>query len=111
MFCSINCIENPYIANYLKKTKQMEYEESTNERENVSQNPPGVYYDKSGNEEEPSIQPISSIRSSKRKVEPTHNVKKKKKRRKNKGKKVKRHLSQIMSLLSPLCLMKVNQIC
>ena len=41
-----------------------------------------------GNEEELSIQPISSIRSSKRKVEPTHNVKKKRKRRGNKGKKV-----------------------
>ena len=41
-----------------------------------------------GNEEELSIQPISSIRSSKRKVEPKHNVKKKKKRRSNKGRKV-----------------------
>ena len=47
-----------------------------------------ISYDESGNEEELSIQPISSIRSSKRKVEPTHNVKKKRKRRGNKGKKV-----------------------
>ena len=37
MFCAENCIENPYIANYLKKIKQIEYEESTNERENISQ--------------------------------------------------------------------------
>ena len=29
----------------------MEDEESTNERENVSQYPPSVYYDESGNEE------------------------------------------------------------
>ena len=33
MFCAVNCIENPYIANYLKSRKQIEYEESTNERE------------------------------------------------------------------------------
>src|SRR6266511_3317122 len=32
MFCAVNCIENPYIANYLKTRKQLEYEESTNER-------------------------------------------------------------------------------
>ena len=30
MFCAVNCIENPYIANYLKTRKQIEYEESTN---------------------------------------------------------------------------------
>ena len=35
MFCVVNCIENPYIANYLKSRKQIEYEESTNERENM----------------------------------------------------------------------------
>ena len=35
MFCAINCIENPYIANYLKTRKQMEYEESTNERKKI----------------------------------------------------------------------------
>ena len=45
MFCAVNCIENPYIATYLKSTEQIEYEESTNERENVSQNPPSVSYD------------------------------------------------------------------
>ena len=88
MFCAENCIENPYIANYLKKRKQMADDENTNEREETSQYPPIISYDESGNEEELSIQPISSIRSSKRKVEPTHNVKKKKKRRSNKGRKV-----------------------
>ena len=36
MFCAENCIENPYIANYLKKRKQMEDEENTNEREETS---------------------------------------------------------------------------
>ena len=57
----------------------MEDDENTNEREETSQSPPIISYDESGNEEELSIQPISSIRSSKRKVEPTHNVKNKKK--------------------------------
>ena len=52
MFYAVNCIENPYIANYLKTRKQIEYEESTNERENISQYPPSVYYDESGNKEE-----------------------------------------------------------
>ena len=66
----------------------MEYEESTNERENVSQYPPGVYYDESGNEEELPIQSISPTRSLKKLIKPTHDVVKKKKRRKNKGKKV-----------------------
>ena len=33
MFCAVNCIENPYIANYLKSREQIEYEVSTNERE------------------------------------------------------------------------------
>ena len=36
MFCTVNCIENPYIANYIKTRKQIEYEEITNERENIS---------------------------------------------------------------------------
>ena len=31
--CAVNCIENPYIANYLKKRKQIEDDENTNERE------------------------------------------------------------------------------
>ena len=79
MFCAVNCIENPYISKYLKSRKQMEYEESTNERENVSQYPPSVYYDESGNEEELPIQPISSIRSLKILIKPTHDVAKKKK--------------------------------
>ena len=78
MYCAVNCIENPYVANYIKKRKQIEDEENTNEREETSQYPPIISYDESSNEEELSIQPISSIRSSKRKVEPTHNVKKKK---------------------------------
>ena len=32
MYCAVNCIENPYIANYIKKRKQIEDEENTNER-------------------------------------------------------------------------------
>ena len=88
MYCAVNCIENPYIANYIKKRKQIEDEENTNEREETSQYLPIISYDESGNEEEPSIQPISLIRSSKKRIEPTHDVKKKKKRRRSKGKKV-----------------------
>ena len=55
MFCAENCIENPYIANYLKKRKQIEDDENTNEREETSQYPPIISYDESGNEEELSI--------------------------------------------------------
>ena len=88
MYCAVNCIENPYIANYIKKRKQIEDEQNTNEREETSQYPPIISYDESGNEEEPSIQPISLIRSSKKRVEPTHDVKKKKKIRRSKGRKV-----------------------
>ena len=33
MYCAVNFIENPYIANYIKKIKQIEDEENTNERE------------------------------------------------------------------------------
>ena len=89
MFCAVNCIENPYIANYLKIRKQIEYEGSNNERENISQYPPSVYYDESGNEEELPIQSISSTRSLKNLIKHTHDVvKKKKRRRKNRGKKV-----------------------
>ena len=88
MYCAVNCIENPYIANYLKKRKQLEDEENTNEREETSQYLPIISYDESGNEEEPSIQPISLIRSTKKRIKPTHNVKKKRKRRRSKGKKV-----------------------
>ena len=88
MYCAVNCIENPYIANYIKTWKQIEDEENTNEREETSQYPPIISYDESGNEEEPSIQPISLIRSSKKRIKSTHDVKKKKKRRRNKGKKV-----------------------
>ena len=51
------------------------------------QYPSIISYDESGNEEELSIQPISLIRSSKKRVKPTHDVKKKKKRRRSKGKK------------------------
>ena len=32
VFCVENCIENPYIANYIKKRKQIEDDENTNER-------------------------------------------------------------------------------
>ena len=50
MYCAVNCIENPYIANYIKKRKQIE--DDTNEREETSQSPPIISYDESGNEEE-----------------------------------------------------------
>ena len=30
MYCAVNCIENPYIANYIKKRKQIEDEENAN---------------------------------------------------------------------------------
>ena len=66
MYCAVNCIENPYISNYIKKRKQIEDEENSNEREQTSQCPPIISYDELGNEEELSIQPISSIRSSKK---------------------------------------------
>ena len=56
--------------------------------ENVSQYPPSVYYDELGNEEELPIQSISSTRSFKELIKPTHGVVKNKKRRKNRGKKV-----------------------
>ena len=88
MYCAVNCIENPYIANYIKKRKQIEDEENTNEREETSQYPPIISYDESGNEEELSIQPISLIRSSKKRIEPTHDVVKKKKRKRKRGKNV-----------------------
>ena len=88
MYCTVNCIENPYTANYLKKRKQIEDDENTNEREETSQYPPIISCDELGNEEELSIQPISLIRSSKKRIKPTHNMKKKKKRRRSKGRKV-----------------------
>ena len=56
--------------------------------ENISQYPPIISYDESGNEEELSIQPISLIRSSKNRVKPTHDVVKKKKRKRKRGKKI-----------------------
>ena len=40
MYCAVNCIETPYIANYIKKRKQIEDEENSNEREETSQSPP-----------------------------------------------------------------------
>ena len=80
MYCAVNCIENPYIANYIKKREQIEDEDNTNEREETSQYPPIISYDESGNEEDLSIQPISSIRSSEKKVELAHHVKKKNKK-------------------------------
>ena len=86
MYCVVNCIENPYIANYMKKRKQIEDEENTNEREETSQYPPIISYDEPGNEEEPSIQPISLIRSSKKMIEPTHDVVKRNKRKRKRGK-------------------------
>ena len=50
--------------------------------------PPIISHDEIGDEEELLIQPIPSIRSSKKLIKPTHDVVKKKKRRKNRGKKV-----------------------
>src|SRR4051812_8066703 len=88
MYCAVNCIENPYIANYIKKTKQMEGEENTNEGEETSQYSPIISYDELGNEDELSIQPISLIRSSKKRIEPTHAVMNKKKRKRKRGKKI-----------------------
>ena len=105
MYCAVNCIENPYIANYIKERKQIEDEENSNEREETSQYPPIISYDESGNEEEPPIQPISLIRSSKKRIEPTHDVVKKKKRKRKRGKKI--SLPQIMLLILLLCLMKM----
>ena len=102
MYCAVNCIENPYIANYIKKRKQIEDEENTNEREETSQYPPIISYDESGNEEEPSIQPISLIRSSKNRVKPTHDVKKKKK---DGEAKVERYPYQMMFLLLLIVMM------
>jgi hypothetical protein len=43
MFCVVNCIENPYVANYLKGRKQLEDEENTNEGEEMPQYPPSVF--------------------------------------------------------------------
>ena len=45
MYCAVNCIENPYISNYIKKRKQIEDEESANEREETSQYSPIISYD------------------------------------------------------------------
>ena len=45
MSCAVNCIENPYIPNYIKTRKQIEDEENTNEREETSQYSPIVSYD------------------------------------------------------------------
>ena len=91
MYCAENCIENPYIAKHIKKRKQIEDEENTNEREETSQYSPIISYDESGNKDEPSIQTISLVRSSKKRIEPTHDVVKKKERKK--GREVKRYLS------------------
>ena len=104
MYCAVNCIENTYIANHIKKRKQIEDEENTNEREETSQYPPILSYDESGNKEEPPIQPISLIRSSKKRIEPTHDVVNKKKRKGKRGKKIS---PQIMLLLLLLRLMKI----
>ena len=43
MYWAVNCIENPYIANCIKKIKQIEDEENTNEREETSQYPPIIF--------------------------------------------------------------------
>ena len=69
MFCMVNCNENAYIANYKR---------NTNERVKISTFHPVVSHDEIGDEEELPIQPISSIRSSKNIIKPTHDVVKKK---------------------------------
>src|SRR6266566_494560 len=88
MFCMVNCNENAYIDNYRKIGKPIEYKRNTNERVKISTFPPIVSHDEIGDEEELPIQPISSIRSSKKLIRPTHDVVKKKKRRKGRGKKI-----------------------
>ena len=88
MFCIVNCNENAYIANYRKMGKPIEYKRNTNERVKISNFPPIVSHDEIRDEEELPIQPISSIRSSKKLIKPTHDVVKKKKIRKSRGKKV-----------------------
>ena len=35
MYSAVNCIENPYISNYIKSRKQLEGENNTNERERL----------------------------------------------------------------------------
>ena len=102
MYCAVNGIQNPYISNYIKTRKQIEDEENTNEREDTSQYPPIISYDESGNEEEPSIQPISLIRSSKRGLNP-HMMGRRK--IKDEETKVKRYPSQMMLLLLLLVMM------
>ena len=102
MYCAVNCIENPYIANYIKTRKQIEYKENTNGREKISQYPPILSYDELGNEEELSIQPISLIRSSKKRIKP-HMMRTRK--RKDGEAKVKRYPSQMMLLLLLIVMM------
>ena len=68
--------------------KPLEYKRNTNERVKLSTFPPIVSRDETCYENELPMQPISSIRSSKRLIKPTHDMKKKKKRRKSKDKKV-----------------------
>jgi hypothetical protein len=75
----VNCKENAYIANYRKMGKPIEYK-NTNERVKISTFPPIVSRDETGYENEHPMQPISSIRSSKKLIKPTHHVEKKKKR-------------------------------
>ena len=84
----VNCNENAYIANYRKMGKPLEYKRNTNERVKLSTFPPIVSRDETGYENELPMQPISSIRSSKRLIKPTHDVEKKKKIQRSKGKKV-----------------------
>ena len=64
MFCVVNCNENAYIANYRKTGKSIEFKRNTNERVKISQYPPIVSHDESGDEEELPFQQISPRRSS-----------------------------------------------
>ena len=84
----VNCDENAYIANYRETGKPIEYKRNINEMVKISTFPPIVSHDEIGDEEDLPIQPISSIRSSKKLIKPRHDVLKRKDRRKNRGKKV-----------------------
>ena len=79
MFCMVNCKENAYIANYNKMGKPIECK-STNERVKISTFPPIVSHGEIGYENELPMQPISSIRSSKKLIKPTHEEKEKTKK-------------------------------
>ena len=109
MFRMVNCNENAYIANCRKMGKPTGYKRNTNERVNISTFPPIVSHDEIGNEQELPIQSISSTRSLKKLIKPTHDVVKKNKRRKKRGKKVSLPNNVAPIIVVHLCLTKMNQ--